>query len=438
MKTLKTLSAVALAFLFAACSSDDSTNTSIDPVLDAKTTQLIENVSKSGAKNTELSVYASGITLGTRGCDVNGNMWLVMPEIPTSEEIEGVLQYIHDNPSAKVEWPGYTYYYVQNIGGHHHPYSYIDNNDHLHENEIDGNYQQELLSILEVHNTGGAYTHVNNFNHGECNNAATNNSALMTDGFLAARTLDENGSTDIDNYALYYWNGSYYLAFDYRRSRTDGPVAPDGVYCDWVVKIIPASGETPVDPDDPTPPVVEPLVGEVEFDIHQQEHKDWNEIKTTVHIRDTADVRIFIPVPKEYQAVSDDFDIRSDVYTYVATTTNEITEATFTIASVEYKVEVQINHTVDGIEILIDGASCADALKAARGIYNDGLTFEIHSYVYPSVTSEMIWSWLQTVECAQTSKTKWPVSGQCVTHTHGQVTSAYYPEQRKDYAKDPE
>lgn len=35
----------------------------------------------------------------------------------------------------------------------------------------------------------------------------------------------------------------------------------------------------------PTPNPAPALNGEVEFDIHQQEHKDWNEIKTSIHVR---------------------------------------------------------------------------------------------------------------------------------------------------------
>ena len=38
----------------------------------------------------------------------------------------------------------------------------------------------------------------------------------------------------------------------------------------------------------------------VEVDIHKQEHKDWNEIKTSVHIRtDAESVKIVIPIPKD-------------------------------------------------------------------------------------------------------------------------------------------
>ena len=132
---------------------------------------------------------------------------------------------------------------------------------------------------------------------------------------------------------------------DFFAKKGDGEVPADGIYDDWVLKIIP---ETPVAPGDGNDGNGEgddntggndnteddgndntggndggedngdedeyerfPTEGEIEVDIHQQEHKDWNEIKTSVHLRDTVNVRILIPIPSEFVAIPDDFDIRS-------------------------------------------------------------------------------------------------------------------------------
>ena len=161
----------------------------------------------------------------------------------------------------------------------------------------------------------------------------------------------------------------------------------------------------------------------MEFDIHQQVHNDWNEIKTSIHLRDSVNVRVLIPIPVEYIAVPDDFDIRSGAdYTYI--TEREVVN--YTVAGQSFQTEVVINHTKAGIEILIEGTQCKDALKVARAVYSDGLTFEIHSYVYTVADDAMLWEWLKRTECPQTSFSKWPVSGDCCTHTFGQVTSAYY------------
>lgn len=184
--------------------------------------------------------------------------------------------------------------------------------------------------------------------------------------------------------------------------------------------------------------------GEVEFDIHQQEHQNWNEIKTTVHLRDTVNVRIFLPVDGRYVAVADDFDIRvGDTWGYVfeEEPVEEISEkikVEYKVGHVNFETYIYVTHKVDGIEILIEGNTCAEALKLAREIYDDGITFEIFSYIYSGVAPETVWEWLQGTECAQTSFTGWPKSGDCCTYTYGQTTSAYYADDDINYSKRPE
>ena len=175
-----------------------------------------------------------------------------MPKYPTEEEKAGILDYVRKNPGASVEWPGYTCYFVQHVISAHNKYSYTDRNGAQH-NDIDGS---EHLNLLQIKDNNGNYTHVNNFNSGKCDNAATHNAALMTDmtqGFQGARAHDSYGNTDVDNWRLYYWKGNYYLGIDYKMVKGDGKIDPDGIYDDWIVKIIPGKGETPVVPSTPDP-----------------------------------------------------------------------------------------------------------------------------------------------------------------------------------------
>ena len=426
------LSLTALSLGMVSCSSEDIETTG---------NILTENAQKYGTRSSEVNLYFGGNKIvGTRGCDVNGNMWGddIMPKYPTEEEKAGILDYVRKNPGASVEWPGYTCYFVQHVISAHNKYSYTDRNGAQH-NDIDGS---EHLNLLQIKDNNGNYTHVNNFNSGKCDNAATHNAALMTDmtqGFQGARAHDSYGNTDVDNWRLYYWNGNYYLGIDYKMVKGDGKIDPDGIYDDWIVKIIPGKGETPVVPSKPDPnptpkpeptptptPEPTPVVreGEVEFDIHQQEHKDWNEIKTSIHVRDTAAVHVFLPIPMESQAVADDFDIRTgNVYQYV-----ESFEAKFEFAGKEFSFPVEINHTATGIDILIDctTAEAKEALKLARGVFDDGITFEIHSYVNPDVATEQIWNWLKTVKLPSTKTSQWPQDGDISTHVRGQVSSAYH------------
>lgn len=408
----------ALSLGMVSCSSEDIETTG---------NILTQNAQKYGTHSSEVNLYFGGNKIvGTRGCDVNGNMWgAEMPEYPTEEEKAGILEYVRNNSGASVKWPGYTCFYVQHVISAHNKYSYKDWNNALHDN-IDGSTH---LNELQIKENNGNYTHVNNFNEGKCDNAVTHNSALMTEGFQGARTHESYGGANVDNWRLFYWNGNYYLGIDYMMVNGSGKIDANGIYDDWIMKIIPGKGETPVVPSNPDSnptPKPEPTVreGEVEFDIHQQEHKDWNEIKTSIHVRDTAAVHVFLPIPMESQAVADDFDIRTgDVYQYV-----ESFEAKFEFAGKEFSFPVEINHTATGIDILIDctTAEAKEALKLARGVFDDGITFEIHSYVNPDVATEQIWNWLKTVKLPSTKTSQWPQDGDISTHVRGQVSSAYH------------
>lgn len=417
-KLIGMLSLTALSLGMVSCSSEDIETTG---------NILTQNAQKYGTHSSEVNLYFGGNKIaGSRACKVNGNEWgAEMPEYPTEEEKAGILDYVRKNSGASVEWPGYTCFYVQHVISAHNKYSYKDWNNALHDN-IDGSTH---LNELQIKENNGNYTHVNNFNEGKCDNAVTHNSALMTEGFQGARTHESYGGANVDNWRLFYWNGNYYLGIDYMMVNGSGKIDANGIYDDWIMKIIPGKGETPVVPSNPDSnptPKPEPTVreGEVEFDIHQQEHKDWNEIKTSIHVRDTAAVHVFLPIPEESQAVADDFDIRTgNVYQYV-----ENIEAKLEFAGKKFSFPVEINHTDTGIDILIDctTADAKEALKLARGVFDDGITFEIHSYVNPNVATEQIWNWLKTVKLPSTKTSQWPQDGDISTHVRGQVSSAYH------------
>lgn len=155
--------------------------------------------------------------------------------------------------------------------------------------------------------------------------------------------------------------------------------------------------------------------GFVEFDIHQQEHKDWNEIKTSIHLHDTVTTEVFLPIG--YQQLADDFDIRvGRDYEYVT----EMAHCQIEIEGVQYTLECSIEHEQGGIRITIQPDK--EALKAAYRAYGDGLTFEVHTYTATAIPNEVIWDMLMLSTC--TTKP--------YTHVFGQVTSAYT-DDRVDY-----
>lgn len=422
MKKILFAAAAFLGMLYSCSGNDDTT----------PERTILNNIAKYGKRSSTVNVSIGNMTgfMASRGCDVNGNMWEYMPDYPTDAEKKGIMDYIKTNPGG-VSWPGYTFYYIQHVDGAHNMYSYVDWNGTKHDN-IDGTASMEFMQVLE---NSGSWQHVYNFNAGKCDNGATNNCALMTDGFNGAKTLNEYSSSTIQHWRLFYWEGNYYLGFDFDAKKGDGEIPGDGIYDDWVVKIIPGKGETPVkpsDPDDPTKPVepvdpVHPAKPEVEVDIHHQDHKNWNEIKTSIHLRDTVNVRVFIPVDQDYQLMPDDFDIRTgDDYTYITQEIKEVIKVNYTIAEKEFEIDVQVNHKSEGIEVLLAGADSKEALRYARGIYADGITFEIHSYIIPTRTPQQLWEEsLSKIQVPGTSLSRWPSATDHITHTHGQIHSAY-------------
>ena len=141
-------------------------------------------------------------------------------------------------------------------------------------------------------------------------------------------------------------------------------------------------------------------LNEVEIDIHQQTHQDWNEIKTSVHIRaDVESVTINIPLNQADVIEKDDFAIRVFDFNYK-----------------EYNLTHTVTHDQNGITIEISNIP-AELIQELKQNFHDGLTIEIHSYC----TTEDIWE--------QLSKSKVVKLGKSCT-VKGQVTSALRPDEK--------
>lgn len=177
--------------------------------------------------------------------------------------------------------------------------------------------------------------------------------------------------------------------------------------CKGEVPVYEGNDPTPsVDPDptpdpdpDPVPPMVDPdptpvvpaqdpdpTVGEgsVEVNLELEEHKDYQSSHMSIHVRDTTDFEMVIPVPAEYYCPADDMMIveKHDVaYTY-----NDQTQ-TITRVVAEQTVTIDVTYTGAGIVIKSTGIN-AEVLKELRKVYGDGLTFEIRNYYNGELTNE--------------------------------------------------
>lgn len=134
--------------------------------------------------------------------------------------------------------------------------------------------------------------------------------------------------------------------------------------------------------------------GNIEVDIHQQEHQDWQEIKTSVHVRDLVkNVKIEIPLEYENVAEADDFAIRT--FDLELDSKVFINGTEYTLDSTN-PVKVTIEHQTDKVVFTI---VCTDAkyLEALRKEYGDGVTIEIHTYP-KNLTKETVWGKLKNAK----------------------------------------
>lgn len=158
----------------------------------------------------------------------------------------------------------------------------------------------------------------------------------------------------------------------------------------------------------------------VEFDVHQQEHKDWKEIKTSIHIRAAVDSRIVLPLPKEIQAPADDVVVRAGVqYEYI--------KKSIELGGKTYDFQFEIEHADEGIIITAKAKDNAEAIKAAMDLYGDGVTFEIHTYAANEISNEDLWAYLKQTQCLKTTVGD-DFTGTQACNVKGQVTTAFSEE----------
>lgn len=191
----------------------------------------------------------------------------------------------------------------------------------------------------------------------------------------------------------------YVAKFTYGRWHVDGVLTFKNV--DNVDKIPGMTPEAGLEPSTPEPPITMDGQGNVEVDIHQQQHDTWQTIKTSVHVRDLVDkVTVEIPIGREDMAETDDFDIRT--YDLVLGAKVYINGHEYTLDS-ESPVKITIEHQMDKAVFTI---ACTDAkyLAALRKEYGDGVTVEIFSYP-KNLTKEEVWAKLKQAKVTTTPAT---------------------------------
>lgn len=307
-----------------------------------------------------------------------------VPAAVTDAEKAFVINYIKEHPNEGGVEFNYVNYFIQNIGSSYDRY-YTEDWNHAKHNMVGG----EQMDFFEVNGH-----HINDYNavggpDALCLNLPVNNPAYH----------DSYGDTDNMKYNSYKfysitYNGAenYYLCFDYKTHKNSGNEdhPGDGVYNDWVIKLVPADGNSKDVPteDDPEKPGVKVADAHIEVNMSindEHEKGDWIHSKTSIHVRDTSDVHIVIPVPAEYYLPADDMAI---VEKHYADMVYKESGNSVTMNINGNNVTITTTYKQDCIDIQTSGIN-ATVLKYCRENFGDGLTFEVFNYYQNTKRSEL-------------------------------------------------
>lgn len=245
MKKVFFKSMVGVAFVGMAMSSCVEVEDLYDPSYFAKKKQQYETQWKiqfgsiDPEHNWGFSYDASGDETVTRWANPNSNQWeeyVIKPNEISKTEISNVLNVfnkpINKSASKQVNWSDF---WVQQV--------YQGDNSYVTEPDQNGHTQNltnvkldQLLTAYYDANGELIYEHVSNFNASLGCVMLMQNSGTVS---FAYRNNQDSGNLYSD-YVIMEVNGEYYVGFDFSCNDPNRKVIADGIYNDWIVKIIPA------------------------------------------------------------------------------------------------------------------------------------------------------------------------------------------------------
>lgn len=365
-----------------------------------------------------------GSTMGTRANDASGNIWYQTWQRPVNisdeerakvaEEFGKVREGAQN--SVSVTWKNI---WVQQVYKGQTTYTDgFNNNIGLGSDDMDmlsvfNNLKTEVISWwpYEEKTTEyeGQYEFIWNFNNG--NNTMTYTDDVTHQEYYGTMLVKNVGTDGRDEQFAYYnkldnkyhyeyivlkIDGSYYIGFDFYAHGTDvnpysknQDVERDWVFDDWIVKVSPAqplngeqedtdlheATEGPANPEDPGL-----RKGEVEVNLSINAERDENDYiftKLSLHIRDTTDVEVFIPVTPEYYCEADDMDIVLSHQQGMELHSPQPDRIEYNING--HVVVATVSYEATGIRIVTEGVTPA-VLKYLRDSYADGLTIQVWNY----------------------------------------------------------
>ena len=181
--------------------------------------------------------WGFGDALGARYANTNSNEWektLVVPSGITDDEKEAVLEVFNKklDPTQNevVNWSDFFVLHVCD-----------GNNSYTTEPDQNGKTQTitpklDLLSTAYSDGNNIIDDHVNNFNHTFGSKMYMYNSGTLRFGYCNG----QDGGKRYYDYVIRKIDGSYYVGFDYSCNDPNTKVVGDGIFNDWIVKIVPA------------------------------------------------------------------------------------------------------------------------------------------------------------------------------------------------------
>lgn len=186
--------------------------------------------------------------------------WALPDDIGTDEINTVVAHFANKSNYTANVLPGYINYWVQHvaIGSHSYP-SEPDNNGVT--STVRANDHMDQLVVKE----GDDLTHVQRFNASSGSKMFMQSSESRVFGWY-----NSNASEEITNrYLIQLINGAYYVGFDFCSTKENHVVKPDGVYDDWIIKLVPGELKT-----DGTSETEEPVITGVIDDNEDDEELD--------------------------------------------------------------------------------------------------------------------------------------------------------------------
>lgn len=200
------------------------------------------------------------------GTDPKNNWWWSYTKLPnpiTKKEQAKVYDVFSKTKVTNVKNPNWHYFFVQQVWKGTNKYDSEKNGSFIGSDQMN-----ELLCGKSEESMG----HINNGNGGDissttvyvANPSDPNNGVErsydpeteLPEGIMLIKNggtacFGFHNSTDNHDYANYLMleiDGAYYVGFDWEFNKDEESFAPDGVYTDWIIKIVPA--EYTKSPDD--------------------------------------------------------------------------------------------------------------------------------------------------------------------------------------------